>query len=314
MAVRTPAVPRSDDRTMKIFAKGWSMNKDGPGHRRIYYLKGCNLRCLWCASPESISGDDELLFYPDRAAVDEKPDFLCPHGAISGKSLDRAVCRKCVNKECRSLHHRCLVWAGENVTVDEICRELESCRKMWGNLAGVTFGGGEPALQSGELLKLFNKLRKLNIHTAFESNAVPEGFKDLVRAADLVITDLKAGSPETFFRCTGGNLDTVIRHHLYAAERAGDLLIRIPLIPTLNDSKDEFFAMLAILEKLNGTRILNHGEPLAVELLKFHHFGQAKYAALGITYPAAELPDVPAEKIAEYQNILAQSGIRVVES
>jgi pyruvate formate lyase activating enzyme len=299
---------------MKIFAKGWSMNKDGPGHRRIYYLKGCNLRCLWCASPESISGEDELLFYPDRAAVEEKPDFLCPHGAISGKSLDRAVCRKCVNKECRSLHHRCLVWAGENVTADDICRELEACREMWGNLAGVTFGGGESALQSGELTELFNKLHEMNIHTAFESNAVPEGFKDLVCSADLVITDLKAGSPETFFRCTGGNLDKVTEHHLFAAEMAGDLLIRIPLIPTLNDSKDEFSSMLAILKKLHARRMACRRGPLAVELLKFHHFGQAKYAAMGIAYPAAALPDVPAEKIAEYQNILARSGIRVVES
>ena len=51
---------------MIVFAKGWSSQKDGPGLRRIYYLKGCNLRCRWCASPESQSAAPQLLFYADR--------------------------------------------------------------------------------------------------------------------------------------------------------------------------------------------------------------------------------------------------------
>ncbi len=299
---------------MKIFAKGWSMNKDGPGHRRIYYLKGCNLRCLWCASPESIAFADELLFYPDRAADGETLDFLCPHGAVAGKDLDRQKCAKCPDFRCRTWNHRAIQWAGETLTVDDMCREIVSCREKWSTFAGVTFGGGEPSLQSGKLLVLFNKLRKLHIHTAFESNAVSASFRLLAASADLTITDLKSGRPETFFNCTGGDLAAVAGNHFYAAKEAKALLIRIPLIPSVNDSPDEFFAMLAMLEKLNGERILHHGTPLEVELLKFHHFGQAKYAALGRPYPAAGFPEVDPEKFREYQNILAASGITVRES
>jgi len=29
---------------MTIFAQGWSEGFDGPGRRRVYYLKGCNFR------------------------------------------------------------------------------------------------------------------------------------------------------------------------------------------------------------------------------------------------------------------------------
>ncbi len=54
---------------MRIFNTGYSTGFDGPGTRLIYYLKGCNFRCDWCGSPESISAELQTLRYPDRAAV-----------------------------------------------------------------------------------------------------------------------------------------------------------------------------------------------------------------------------------------------------
>lgn len=41
---------------MKIFAKGFNFNQDGPGNRLVYHLSGCNMRCIWCSNPEGING------------------------------------------------------------------------------------------------------------------------------------------------------------------------------------------------------------------------------------------------------------------
>ena len=51
---------------MLIFSKGWSVDRDGPGQRLVFYLKGCNMRCLWCANPEGISPLPRTLYYPGR--------------------------------------------------------------------------------------------------------------------------------------------------------------------------------------------------------------------------------------------------------
>ncbi len=298
---------------MKIFARGWSMGKDGPGYRRIYYLKGCNLSCKWCASPESINFADELLFYPERAG-DEDLSYFCPHGAISGKKLDRKVCSSCSTHECRKFRHRSLEWVGENISTPEIIREILDCRENWSNFAGVTFGGGEPALQCAELSELLKILKEKNIHTAIESNGIPDGFTELATEADLVITDLKAGSVEKFRTLTGGDLDKVIAHHRFAAHHAKELLIRIPLITTLNDSVEELTCMAEILHELHLIRQDFTGKALQLELLRLHHFGQAKYAALGRHYPAENLPPVADETISFMENLLAKNGIIIVKS
>lgn len=52
---------------IKIFQKGFNYSQDGPGNRLVYHLRGCNMRCPWCANPEGLSavGDgidtDELV-------------------------------------------------------------------------------------------------------------------------------------------------------------------------------------------------------------------------------------------------------------
>ena len=194
---------------MRIFAQGWSDRKDGPGHRRIYYLKGCNLRCRWCASPESIAAQPELLFYPERA-VGETLDYLCPHGAIKERTLDRSVCSGCADRAGRQFRHSALEWAGRERTPEELEKEVLRLSAGWDDFGGVTFGGGEPTLQAPELLDCINRLKKHRIHTAIESNATTPEFPDVAREVDLAIADLKAGTPEIFHDCTGGELAKAI--------------------------------------------------------------------------------------------------------
>ena len=43
-----------ENMTLKIFQKGFNYSQDGPGNRLVYHMQGCNMRCPWCANPESM--------------------------------------------------------------------------------------------------------------------------------------------------------------------------------------------------------------------------------------------------------------------
>ena len=72
--------------------------------------------------------------------------------------------------------------------------------------------------------------------------------------------------------------------------------------------------MAEILHELHLIRQDFTGKALQLELLRLHHFGQAKYAALGRNYPAENLPPVAGETISFMENLLVKSGIIIVKS
>ena len=41
--------------------QGYSIH-DGPGIRTVVFLKGCPLRCKWCANPENLEAQIQIGF------------------------------------------------------------------------------------------------------------------------------------------------------------------------------------------------------------------------------------------------------------
>lgn len=212
---------------------------------------------------------------------------------------------------CRRLRHPALEWCGIDTTPEALAAELAALAGNWGDFGGVTFGGGEPSLQAAELAPLLRTLRRNGIHTAFESNAATAAFPLLVSEADLVIADLKSGTAETFRACTGGDFGTVLANLARAAEEADALLLRIPFVPGCNDAPEERSAMAGILDTLNRSRRRAKGEPLAVEVLPFHHFGDPKYRALGKPCPMENVPPPSPETVAGFERELAGTGLQI---
>ena len=95
---------------------------DGEGIRTTIFLKGCNLRCPWCANPENI--DFEFTKYKNKDTKEE---------GIFGKDID--------NLEL----------------YNEIIKDKEFYKDSNG---GVTFSGGEPLIQIRKLEPLLAKLKK----------------------------------------------------------------------------------------------------------------------------------------------------------
>ena len=105
---------------------------DGYGIRTTVFLKGCSLRCPWCANPENIN-----------------------------MNIEKYV-EKLNNKEIEKNY-------GFNITIDELYSEIVKDKNFYSNGGGVTFSGGEPILQINELEDLLIKLNNENINITFET-------------------------------------------------------------------------------------------------------------------------------------------------
>jgi len=251
---------------MIIFDHGYSTDVDGYGFRLIFYLKGCNLRCDWCGSPESISPEPEMLCYPDRKEL-----------------------------------------SGQTVTPDWIVSKIIRSRHL---IDGVTFGGGEPTLQSAELLQVLHNLKAEKIHTALESNASTENYPEIAMLTDQLFSDLKTLSEEKFISLINPNLKLLakIRGNLrFAALNHPALTIRIPVVSGLNDQITEqhkIAVFLAGIQAENGN--------FQVQLLRQHHFAEPKYNALNRVYLCKNAA-LPEKSVMEkFLSILEEYGIKVL--
>jgi pyruvate formate lyase activating enzyme len=152
------------------------------------------------------------------------------------------------------------------------------------NGGGVTFSGGEVLLQSDFVLAV----RKLlpDVHALIETSgfASEETFTKLCEAMDMVIMDVKIVDPELHKRYTGVD-NAPILHNLQILKRMNKpFRIRVPLIPTVNDTPDNMEATAALLENA----------PLLekVELMRYNKAAGAKYSGVGMEYA----PDFPEQQ------------------
>ena len=77
---------------------------------------------------------------------------------------------------------------------------------------------------------------------------------------------------------------------------------------------EELIKIAELLYELHKTRVHCAGEPLCVELLKLHHFGAAKYSALGRIYPIEGLPYVKEETVKFMEDLLIKNEIKLIKS
>ena len=55
---------------------------DGKGMRTVVFFKGCPLRCAWCSTPESQSGQREVYYMKERCTGCGACVRACPTGAL----------------------------------------------------------------------------------------------------------------------------------------------------------------------------------------------------------------------------------------
>jgi len=61
--------------------QGYSIH-DGPGIRTVVFMKGCPLRCIWCANPENLTPNIQIGFIRHLCQNCGRCAAVCRHGAI----------------------------------------------------------------------------------------------------------------------------------------------------------------------------------------------------------------------------------------
>ena len=230
------------------------------------------------------------MFYPDRAQYADK---ACPYDAVKQWAnkwcIDRSKCTICKDVPCVNVwHHPAFEHVGKEVPITEIVGCAQRYRPLFGRYGGVTFGGGEPTLQVNQLLFAIKALRQKGIHTAIETNAGTPNVQKFVGLVDLLICDLKCISNDIHREWMDADNRQVLQNLISMVKKQSQLIIRIPFVKDMNNSKEEMEKLRMFLYDLSKQR-----KNLQVEVLRQHHVGEPKYAALGKEYPMrnAGLPE-----------------------
>ena len=146
---------------------------------------------------------------------------------------------------------------------------------------GATFSGGEPMLSPKALLPLLQATRAAGIHTAVDTagNIPWAQYAPLLPLTSLFLVDFKARDAAVHREATGADNRLILENLRQFAACGVPVTIRIPVVPGVNSGAGEMGAMADYLAEINFRG--------PVELLKLHHWGEAKYQALGRAYPLA---------------------------
>lgn len=237
---------------------------DGPGIRTIIFLKGCALRCKWCCNPESQKFEIQTMMQ-------------------NGK--EKTI--------------------GRDVTVadvlDIVKQDMPYYRRSGG---GMTLSGGEMLCQSDFAYALLRSAKESAINTAVETTgfASYDKIEKMLPYIDTVLMDIKHTDSAKHKEFTTQPNELILENAAKIAENANKLIIRVPVIPTFNDTEAEIAAIAKFASGLKGVDEIN--------LLPYHRFGKDKYDGLGREYLMGDVPSPTEEHMQKLKSVAESYGLK----
>jgi pyruvate formate lyase activating enzyme len=170
------------------------------------------------------------------------------------------------------------------MTPEDVLAEVLLDAPFYGNDGGVTFSGGECMLQKDFLLTCLRLCKEKGIHTAVDTagHVCWEAFLAVMPYTDLFLYDIKAMDDAVHQHYTGCSNALILENLGKLLDSGANVWGRIPVIPGVNDTPENFQALKAFLSR--------HKAPEKIELLPYHAMGETKYTALGRPHQCFSVP------------------------
>ena len=201
-------------------------------------------------------------------------------------------------------------WSGRNgrrISAADVLAQASRYRRFIGAAGGgLTVSGGEPLLQPAFTRAVLAGSKELGLHTALDTSGYLGARADdeLLDATDLVLLDIKSFDPATARRVTGGSIAPTLAFARRLAARHQLVWVRFVLVPGWTDDPGNVAALARFIASLGNVE--------RVDVLPFHLLGAAKYAALGLDYPCAEVTPPTAGQIDRVRAVFTAAGLHAV--
>ena len=197
---------------------------------------------------------------------------------------------------------------GRMISVEQLLMEIERDIPFYDQSGGgVTVTGGEPLHQMEFLRHVLQACKNQHLHTTVDTSGYTsmENLISILPLVDLFLYDVKLMDAEKHARYTSVSNRKILSNLQKISMQGASIIVRIPLIPGINDDDtnlNQSGAFLASLPHLVG-----------VELMPYHEIGVAKYQGLGMTYKMGSTVPPTTEQISKIEALFTSYGLRVIK-
>lgn len=242
---------------------------DGKGIRTSVFLKGCPLRCLWCHNPEGLKPCVDLEYFENKCVHCGR----CNHAYQKLTSLSNEQKIKATKKCPYHALHIVGKWMSVQEVLDEVLIDSIFYEESGG---GLTLSGGEPMLQADFAYDLLKEAKKQGLQTTLETSgyAPIQEYQKILPYIDCFYWDYKESDSKKHKQFTGVGNQQILSNFEYIYEQGASIVLRCPIIPTINDTEEHFKGIANMIKK--------HPNLDGWELMPYHRFGLSKEKRLGM--------------------------------
>ncbi len=284
---------------------------DGYGARTTFFFKGCSLRCAWCHNPETISPRREIVWKRELCIGCGECMEVCPQGALVLSSeanyIDRSRCVRCgkCSEICPS---RAMHFSSKSYSVDDVAGIIRKDKPLFQAMnGGVTFSGGEPALQYKFIAAVIETLNDPTIKYALDTcgQAPFEAYERLLPQMDQILFDIKEMDDSKHREFTGNGNRQILENLAKIVECIEQqklktkIWIRTPLIPDYTATPRNIEAIAKYLTTFNVERW---------EICCFNNLCTDKYRQQGLEWALQDHELFTSDEAAKYLEIAKSSA------
>ena len=237
------------------------------------------------------------------------------------KCINCGLCKKVCNNECHTFsgdnhvfnqkncvacgrcadvcHEKAIEISGKIMSADAVFKEINKDLVFFqASGGGVTISGGEPLYQPEFTSEILRLCKENGIHTAIETSGFSgeQALNAVLKFCDLVLFDIKETNEENHKKFTGVSLTPILNNLSVINKSKTPFVIRMPVIPNLNDREDHFMAVKKIAKQMEFCK--------GIDIMPYHSLGEYKYNLLQREYLCSGTTEPDTETINKWETAI----------